>query len=183
MSKALSPWRPFLLVGSKSGQPLSSHDLKLIRSSSSTTKRFRKNAKKFEVKLIQQKSAPITVDEARSLKLAPKTKAWVRESLLLCDDKIVMQARAVIPFKHFYLRQNPFDYLHKKTLGDWLFKLPDMIRSPFIFRKQTRIHASVTSSKLKKKLCYIERRSIFKVKSQKVLLNETFFDEIYPYLK
>jgi chorismate--pyruvate lyase len=117
------------------------------------------------------------LDESTALGMHPNDLAWVRCVLLQCADQNWIYARTVIPN---LTAESPWGALQKlgnKPLGDVLFELPSIQRTPFEFTSQ----ALTTWPYLSKQLEPDEsqgkgyaRRSIFTQKGAPLLLTEVF---------
>nr|WP_275298051.1 chorismate lyase [Halomonas campisalis] len=82
----------------------------------------------FRVRLLDQRLGRPRPDEARALGLTPGRLAWLREVALCLEGQPWVVARSVAPLAQ--LRGSRLDRLGERSLGSWLFRQPDLARSP-----------------------------------------------------
>ncbi|WP_439108975.1 chorismate--pyruvate lyase family protein [Halomonas flagellata] len=82
----------------------------------------------FRVRLLDQRLIRPRRDEARALGIPFPRHAWRREVALCLDGRPWVVARSVAPLAR--LRGQRLDRLGERSLGSWLFRLPDLERSP-----------------------------------------------------
>ncbi|MDA3806972.1 MAG: chorismate lyase [Thiomicrorhabdus sp.] len=148
-----------------------------LNTKESLTQRLRQHCPALHVLVLSEKTERPLLDESTALGMHPNDLAWVRCVLLQCADQNWIYARTVIPN---LTAESPWGALQKlgnKPLGDVLFELPSIQRTPFEFTSQ----ALTTWPYLSKQLEPDEsqgkgyaRRSIFTQKGAPLLLTEVF---------
>jgi len=118
------------------------------------------------------------LNESQKLGINRDEEAWVRCVLLRCKEHNWVYARTVIPN---LTTSNPWHHLQSlgnKPLGEVLFELPSIQRSPFEFSKDPlsywpHLLNNLTDEGATKKPGFA-RRSIFKQENAPLLLTEVF---------
>ena len=118
------------------------------------------------------------LNESQKLGINRDEEAWVRCVLLRCQDKNLIYARTVIPN---LTSSNPWHHLQSlgnKPLGEVLFELPSIERSPFEFSKDSlnywpHLVENLADESATKKPGFA-RRSIFIQENAPLLLTEVF---------
>lgn len=82
----------------------------------------------FQVRLLEQRLGRPRPDEARALGLSLDRLAWLREVALCLDRRPWVVARSVAPLAQ--MRGQRLERLGERSLGSWLFRQPDLKRSP-----------------------------------------------------
>lgn len=103
----------------------------------SLTAKLKQHCQRFHVELLQQRDERPLPSELHALKLPQNSYCWVRTVLLYCDDAPVVYARTVIPHMR---QQNPWQALRQlgnQPLGELLFQLPNIQRTPFEYARHT----------------------------------------------
>lgn len=82
----------------------------------------------FRVRLLNQRLGRPRRDEALALDLPPTRHAWLREVALCLDERPWVVARSVVPLDGLHGQR--LECLGERSLGSWLFRQPDLERSP-----------------------------------------------------
>ncbi|WP_240609932.1 chorismate--pyruvate lyase family protein [Billgrantia endophytica] len=122
--------------------------------------------KTFRVRLLDQRPGRPRPDEADALDLPVGRLAWLREVALCLDDRPWVVARSVAPLEQ--LRGQRLDRLGERSLGSWLFRQPDLERSP--------IEVTASSAPFHPDSGPWGRRSVFRHGRFAVLVQEFFLD-------
>lgn len=85
----------------------------------------------FRVDILQEGFARPTLEEARTLGIPIRQKAWVREVCLNGDDTPWVLARTIIPLATLAGRGRRLRNLGRRPLGAYLFSNPEWQRGPF----------------------------------------------------
>lgn len=84
-----------------------------------------------QVSLVQVGLARLTPDECVRLDRPAQATGWVRCVSLRGGGRTRVRARSVIPGWHDHHPWSAVAGLGQRPLGDWLFRQPDLLRSPF----------------------------------------------------
>ena len=133
----------------------------------------------FSVKVLSVKRATPTPDEIAVLGLKPRSQSLIRQVLLYCNDIPVVYARTIIPVSSLRSELRGLVRLGNRPLGAVLFADKSMRREPM---EITRVKAGHT--------CYEwtgctgteviwGRRSVFRLKGQKLLVSEFFLPDLF----
>ena len=149
-----------------------------LRSQGSLTLRLQSQGK-FSICLVQQGLALPILDEARALGLTRPHLAWVREALLLCDDKPRVFAHTVLPRLPRGPMHAGLKRLGTRSLGSLLFSRPGFTRGPLFYQRLDARHALFKRALSATPLMPLPtslwaRRSSFTFGTQSVLLTEVF---------
>lgn len=132
------------------------------------------------VVVLSEKLEVALPEEVNALNLASNELAWVRCVLLQCAAQPLAQnwvyARTVIPN---FNAQNPWHSLQtlgNKPLGEVLFELDNIERTPFSFAKQTSTTLPYLPSHILAK--GLLRRSTFTQNTAPLLLTEVFLPDL-----
>lgn len=120
----------------------------------------------FRVRLLGQRLDKPYVDEAQALGLPRDRFVWLREVALCLDERPWVVARSVAPLAQ--LRGQRLERLGERSLGSWLFRQPDLERSP--------IEVTTTSAPFHHLPGPWGRRSVFRHGRFAVLVQEFFLD-------
>lgn len=118
----------------------------------------------FEVRLLDERSGQPYHDEAAALGLVDGRRTWLREVALCVDGQPWVVARSVAPL--IPRRSAPFAGLGETSLGSWLFRQPDLQRSP--------IEVCQSSRPIQGETGIWQRRSVFHHGGWAVLVQEAF---------
>ncbi|MDX5377517.1 MAG: chorismate lyase [Halomonas sp.] len=120
----------------------------------------------FRVRLLGQHLGKPSLDEAQALGLPLDRLAWLREVALCLDERPWVVARSVAPLAQ--LRGQRLERLGERSLGSWLFRQPDLQRSP--------IEITTASASFHPAFGPWGRRSVFRHGRFAVLVQEFFLD-------
>lgn len=168
-------WKPAGLIARISPLRKIQHWLK---TPASLTAELKQRCPHLEVVVLSQKFEVPLLSETQKLGLAINEEAWVRCVVLKCQQRNWVYARTVIPNLN---SQNPWQELQtlgNKPLGEILFEIPSIQRSPFEFAKEALsdwpyLMNHLQQPQLSKKPGFA-RRSVFKQKQSPLLLTEVF---------
>lgn len=167
-------WKPARLIQRVSASP---QIQSWLNTPNSLTARIRQSCPHMRVHVLCEKIQRPLVDECTALGLRPNDQAWVRAVLLQCDQQNWVYARTVIPN---LTPENPWTTLQQlgnKPLGEVLFELPSIGRTPFEFSRQALSDWPYLSEQLEAEYSQgkgYARRSIFTQKEAPLLLTEVF---------
>lgn len=114
--------------------------------------------KQFRVRLLCQDVGWPRQDEARALGIAPKRYAWLREVALCLDNTPWVVARSVAPLMQ--VKGHRLEGLGERSLGNWLFRQPGVVRGPLEVTSQPPPFPSVSVKGIENS-CAWGRRSVF----------------------
>lgn len=168
-------WKPAGLLRRIS--PLA-HIQDWLATPNSLTQKLKATYPDLEVVVLSEKVEEPLVSESQKLGIARNELAWVRCVVLKANNRHLVYARTVIPFMS---TQNPWHELQtlgNKPLGEVLFEMPSIQRSPFEFSKDTlgywpHLINHLNTPELRNRPSFA-RRSIFKQKGAPLLLTEVF---------
>lgn len=156
-----------------------------LTTQTSLTKRIRQHCEEMQVVVLSETMEIPLLDEANTLKMASNEQAWVRCVLLKCAHQNWVYARTVIPN---FTPDSPWITLQKlgnKPLGEVLFEMPGVGRTPFEFSKQTLSNWPYLSQHIKdlspQNKGYA-RRSGFTQDKAPLLLTEVFLDDLTNFI-
>lgn len=121
------------------------------------------------------------LDEYALLGMAPGTRAYVREVMLLCDEVPVVFAHSVLPHASLRGDWNGITRLGSRSLGEALFSDPRIARQPLAYRTIRRGHALFHAVARQQPLtaCSLwARRSVFCLNGHPLLVSEVFLPAI-----
>jgi len=131
-----------------------------------------------EVVVLSEELEIPLLNESQKLGLHREETAWVRCVLLKCNDTSWVYARTVIPN---FQPNNPWHELQNlgtKPLGEVLFEMPSIHRTPFEFSKDSLDYwphlIDSINDKNAQKFTGFARRSIFSQNKHPLLLTEVF---------
>ncbi len=136
---------------------------------SSLTSKIRHHCPQMRVEVLSEKWQRPLSYEIKTLGLKQGEFAWVRCVLLKCDRENWVYARSVIPNMR---SGNPWFALKKlgnKPLGEVLFNLKQIKRTPFLLSKTSQAWPYLPCQKTR-----LARQSIFTQKGYNLLLTEVF---------
>jgi len=106
-----------------------------LTDSASLTSRIRARCTRFSVRVLAQRLGAAQLDEAVFLGLNPGERVWVREVLLLADDRPVVFARSLLPRRNLRGAWNLFHGMGARPLGAALFADPAISRAPLTCKR------------------------------------------------
>ena len=133
-------WRPGLLRNAENF-PF----LHWLRDRGSLTARIEGKGR-FAVRVLRQGLQRPTPDEALALGLPSAVHAWVREVALSCDDRIVVFAHTVLPYRPRGPLTLWLARLGSRSLGALLFSHVGFTRGPMAFKRIDRRDALFSSA-------------------------------------
>lgn len=154
-----------------------------LRDRGSLTARIQTRGR-FTIRVLRQGLCLPTSDEAQLLGIEAGALAWVREVVLLCDDKRVVFAHTVLPCSPRGPLQVWLSRLGNRSLGALLFSHAGFHRGQMNFKRLDRRHAlfqpachalQVTDGALN---TLWARRSHFRFGVQSVLVTEVFSPQV-----
>lgn len=134
----------------------------------------------FRVRLLAERYAYATLDEARALGVPNGTKVLVREVQLLCDETPWVYARSLIPVTSL---KGPLQRLKRqgsRSLGATLFADRTLRRGPLEVRcvDVTEVPVDMNDDK---RMNVWGRRSIFHVQNHPLLVSEYFLPALFKH--
>jgi len=148
----------------------------------SLTARLKTQCPALQVLVLSQRLEVPLNNEANALQMQQNEQAWVRCVLLQCDEHNWVYARTVIPA---FNPQNPWESLQKlgnKPLGEVLFEMPSIKRTPFAFSKLplgTWPYLNKSLEAGQKNKPSFARRSVFIQQDSPLLLTEVFLPGLF----
>ena len=134
----------------------------------------------FSVHLLRQGLDIPTCDEAAALGIKPKQVAWVREVALRCDEKPLVFAHTVLPYRPRGPMTGWLARLGNRSLGALLFSHAGFQRGQLEYKRLDHRHAlfhratKAMQPQAKSPATLWARRSRFVFHSQVVLVTEIF---------
>lgn len=168
-------WKPLGLIARVStSRPVQNW----LKTPGSLTARLKSQCPNLEVVVLSEQFEVPLLSESQKLGLQYNEEAWVRCVALKCQNHNWIYARTIIPDLN---PQNPWQELKSlgnKPLGEVLFDMPSIKRSPFEFSKDTLAYWPYLMNHLNNQtLAYkpsFARRSVFKQNGAPLLLTEVF---------
>lgn len=148
----------------------------------SLTQRLKAQCEQLKVIVLSEKYELPLVNEQNALKMAPTQQAWIRCVLLQCAENKWVYARTVIPNMQ---TDNPWASLQKlgnKPLGEVLFEMPSIQRTPFAFADlalSTWPHLAPHLPQTQNRQNSVARRSVFIQTDAPLLLTEVFLPGLF----
>ncbi len=153
----------------------------LLSLKSSLTAKLKQTCPQLQVVVLSEAVEVPLPSEALRLALPMHEEAWIRCVLLKCDQHNWVYARTVIPF---WQAQNPWHELQTlgdQPLGEVLFNMPNLTRSPFEFAKDPLVlwpHLSQNLPAGENSKAGFARRSVFIKEKMPLLLTEVFLPQL-----
>ncbi|MFO7543420.1 MAG: chorismate lyase [Thiobacillus sp.] len=147
----------------------------------SLTQRLKARCAAFRVVPLATGLARPNADEHAILDLAPGTRAYVREVLLLCDGIPVVFAHSVLPLAGLRGGWNGITQLGSRPLGEALFSDHRIHRQPLAFSHLNRGHPLFQTIERQHPLSVNDlwgRRSVFRLNQHPLLVTEVFLPAI-----
>ncbi len=124
-------------------------------------------------------------DERQKLALKTEELAWVREMHWQCQQQNWIYARAVIPKAHLNEKTNSLMDIGARSLGDYLFKDPNLSRSEFEFAYFLAKHPYYVAAQIDHSEAPTgiwARRSIFYYYATPLLVSEFFLPAFFNHV-
>jgi len=148
----------------------------LLDTGSLTQKLVKKSVGTFNVAVLSQSITSASFSENRTLGIAPRRWALVREVVLNGNQKPWVYARTVIPLKTLKGRLRRLHFLGNQSLGEALFNDATMQREDIFI---TRLHrASIPMTGLYPEKIW-GRHSVFRLSNKPLLVSEFFLPAIF----
>lgn len=148
-----------------------------LKDTGSLTARLVKLSKgNFRVEVLFQGFARIRLDERQLLGLPRPAAVLVREVVLYGNNQPWVFARSLLPLSSLTGRLRQLRKISSKPLGAFLFKQPDLIRSPLIVAKFTPADRIIPKS-LQQEQPLWGRGSVFYVRGKPLLVSEVFLSD------
>lgn len=147
----------------------------------SLTQRLKMRCADFRVVPLSTGLARPNPDEYALLNLAPGTRAYVREVLLLCNDIPVIFAHSVLPHPSLRGDWNSISRLGSRPLGEALFTDHRIQRQPLAFRHLHDDHPlfrTIGRQQVLSSRTLWARRSVFCLNSHPLLVTEVYLPSI-----
>lgn len=149
----------------------------------SLTARIKARCDVFRVQVLRQALDHPHPDEAILFGLRPRDLVWVREVLLLADERPVVFARSILPRGHVSGTWNLFHRIGNRPLGAALFANPAVVRAPLscacLDRRDARYHHALKAHRPQPVPSALwARRSVFRLHSRVLLVSEVFLPTI-----
>jgi chorismate lyase len=143
----------------------------------SLTQRLKSRCASFRVVPLATGLARPNPDEYALLGMAPGTRAYVREVLLLCNEVPVVFAHSVLPHSGLRGGWNGITRLGSRSLGEALFSDHSIERQPLAYRNVRHDHPLFRSVAVQQTLAVSSlwaRRSVFCLNGHPLLVTEVF---------
>ncbi len=174
---ALARWRDHRLVRARI--PLQVRPW-LLDQTSLTEHLVRAGAGDFRVQVQRSCWGAPRTDERAALKMRDRERALLRETLLLVRGQPWVYARSVIPASTVTGDNRLLRSLGNRSLGSWLFQVPNMERDPFAVALLPPGNTLV-SAELQQDTPLWGRRSRFVVNQRPLLVCEIFLPAFEPW--
>jgi len=151
----------------------------LFDSGSLTARLLKRCNGDFSVKVLSVVRSTPTPDEVKALKLNFRSQAIIRQVLLYCGDTPVVYARTIIPVSSMRGALRGIVQLGNKSLGAILFSDKSMQREPMEITSLKARHKCYDWTGHKGSEVIWGRRSVFKLRNEKLLVSEFFLPELF----
>lgn len=155
-----------------------------MSTSGSLTQRIRQTCPEMQVQILYEGWQIPLASEAQRLGLSRSRKAWIRCVLLKCHQQSWVYARTVIPDMRPGSPWFSLQKLGSQPLGEVLFELKSLQRSPFEWSQQPSRNWPLLREHLGEKTCDLDsreiyaRRSLFVNRHAPLLLTEVFLPDL-----
>ena len=148
----------------------------LLDSGSLTARLISASNHQLSVKILSQRWARPSIDEAKVLAIKAGQVALIRETALQCGTETWVYARSVLPLNSLKGRLRHFRSLKNSSLGALLFKDPFMHRSPFqvMLMSADKLPDTIPELSVNSDLTLWGRRSCFYLDNKPLLVSEIF---------
>ncbi len=143
----------------------------------SLTLRLKNQFEYFSVKPQRQLNQKCFIDDASLLQLSSRQKTLIREVTLTSRNQPLVFAHSVIPLKSLKGAWRSLGRLGNRSLGSALFANPLVTRTPITFKKLSAHHPLyqlAAQHQPNPPPYFWARRSVFELKSAKILVIEVF---------
>jgi chorismate--pyruvate lyase len=135
----------------------------------------------FSVRVLSQQWVRPEIEESRLLGLPLRQKSLLRQVQLVCDNRVLVYARSIIPLKTLRGRHRRLRYLGNKPLGGYLFANPTLSRNQ---QRLATIHSkdplfAIALADNKNCTQIWGRRSLFTINGKSLLVSEFFLPELF----
>ena len=147
----------------------------------SLTLRLKNQFQHFSVKPQRQIHKKCFIEDALLLEVPLRTNALIREVTLNANNQALVFAHSVIPLNSLIGAWAHLGRLGSRSLGSALFANPQVVRTPITFKKLAWHHPLyklAAQHQLNPPKFLWARRSIFKLKSAKILVTEVFLPHL-----
>ena len=147
----------------------------------SLTRRLKSRCASFRVVPLATGLACPNPDEYALLGMAPGTRAYVRDVLLLCNDVPVVFAHSVLPHAGLRGGWSGITRLGSRPLGEALFSDPRILRQPLAYHRVRPGHPLFRAIAEQQALAASSlwaRRSVFCLNGHPLLVTEVFLPAI-----
>lgn len=129
----------------------------------------------FDVEILRQKHGIPTREEQQALNMPRPAQALIREVILRGHRQPWVFARSVLPLSSLTGRLRRLRKQDRQPLGKFLFKHPDLERSPVVIAAFAPGDGYLPTD-LQSPGCLWGRRSIFRLDGKPLLISEVFLD-------
>lgn len=147
----------------------------------SLTQRLKSRCTNFRVRPLATGHSRPHLDETALLDLSPRTRAYVRQVLLLCDGTPMVFAHSVLPLSGLRSGWQGVTRLGTRSLGEALFRNPRIQRQSLEYRRirpQHVLHRTLCKSLPDAPRVLWARRSQFCLNGRPLLVTEVFLPAI-----
>ena len=156
--------------------------LSWLRDQGSLTRRLvNRCGSAFSVRVLSQQWVKPQIEEAQILRIAPQQKVLLRQVQLLCEQKVLVYARSIIPLDTLKGKHRRLKYLGDRPLGGYLFANPGLQRDQQQLAKilpRDPVFEIALSDSPGDCECIWGRRSLFKIDGKSLLVSEFFLPEL-----
>jgi chorismate--pyruvate lyase len=136
----------------------------------------------FSVNLLSQEWRRAEIDEAQLLGIGTRERVLLRQVQLLCDNRIQVYARSIMPLKTLSGKHRRLQYLGEKPLGGYLFANPSLKRNNHhlatIAGNNPLFETALSGSDQQCHQIW-GRRSLFTIDHKPLLVSEFFLPELF----
>lgn len=147
----------------------------------SLTRRLQLHTPDFAVKPTRLANEKPQYDEAKLLHMRSNQTALLREVHLCCENRPVVFAHSVLPYKSLRGSWQGLSRLGNRSLGTTLFADARVMRTPLEFKKLAKHHAlyrRATAELESAPNALWARRSVFRLKHAVILVTEVFLPSV-----
>ncbi len=147
----------------------------------SLTQRLKSRCTDFRVRPLATGHGRPHLDETQLLNLHPRHRAYVRQVMLLCNDRPRVFAHSVLPLAGLRGGWQPVTRLGSRSLGEALFNNPRIQRQSLAYRHirpHHALHRALRKSMPDVPRALWARRSLFCLNGRPLLVTELFLPAI-----